>query len=139
MIIRSLVMGITLALFSGVFAPLAATQFGDYKAKGFLSDYSRLGEAGTGVAKDEPGSTPFLGEATIEMEALDSTTNEQVGAFIEERVGKKYHWTKGLKTATKDYLKAYSTWAYTRQAMDHWAQMVRERLDAHNATSPVTK
>ena len=98
-----------------------------------------LGEAGAGVAQDEPGSTPFLGEATIEIEALDSMNNEQIGAFIEERVGKKYHWTKGVTTAAKDYLKAYSTWAYTRQAMDNWAQMIKERLDAHNATEPVNR
>jgi hypothetical protein len=87
------------------------------------------GEAGAGVAEGEAGSTPFVGEATVEMEALDSSSSEQIGAYIEHRLGKKYHWTKGVDTAVKDYLKAYSTWAYTKQAMDVWAQLVRQRMD----------
>ena len=88
-----------------------------------------LGEAGAGAAKGETGSTPFVGEATVEMEALDSLTNEQVGAYIEHRVGQKYQWTKGVERGVKDYLRAYSTWAYTKQAMDDWAQLVRQRMD----------
>ncbi len=89
-----------------------------------------IGEGGAGVAQGEAGSTPFVGEATVEMEALDSVTSQQAAAYIETHIGKKYHWNKGVGTATKDYLKAYSTWAYTKQAMDHWAQLIRERLDA---------
>ncbi len=34
-----------------------------------------LAEAGSGVATDEAGSTPFVGEVTIELEALDSQSN----------------------------------------------------------------
>ena len=95
-----------------------------------------VGDAGAGVAQGKAGSTPFLGEATVELEALDSRTNQQVAAYIEERFGKKYHWTRGVETGVKDYLKAYSTWAYTKQAMDHWAQMIRERLDAWHGNIP---
>lgn len=95
-----------------------------------------VGEAGAGAVTREPGSTPFVGEATVEMEALDSTTQQQVAAYVETRTGKKYHWTKGVGTAVKDYMKAYSTWAYTRQAMDHWAQQIRARLDAAKAGAP---
>lgn len=94
-----------------------------------------LGEAGAGVAQDKAGSTPFIGEATVEMEVLDSQTIEQVGAYIETHIGKKYHWTKGVGTAVKDYTKAFSTWAYVKQAMDRWAQFIRQRLDkAHGKT-----
>ena len=97
-----------------------------------------LGEAGAGVAEGEAGSTPFVGSATVEMEALDSESTEQVGAYIETRVGKKYHWTKGVDTAVKDYMKAYSTWAYTKQSMDAWARLVRQRLDeAHGRVADV--
>ena len=88
-----------------------------------------MGEAGAGVAGGEAGSTPFVGEATVEMEALDSLSSEQIGAYIEHRVGKKYHRTKGVETGVKDYLKSYSTWAYTKQAMDAWAQLIRQRMD----------
>ena len=34
-----------------------------------------------------------------------------------------------METSVKGYLKAYSSWAYTKQAMDVWAQLVRQRLD----------
>ena len=92
-----------------------------------------LGEAGAGVAEGEAGSTPFLGEATIEFEALDSESSRQVGAYIETRVGKKYLWTKGVSTGISSYAKAYSTWAYTKEAFDYWATLLRQRLDAARA------
>lgn len=35
-----------------------------------------------------------------------------------------------------DYLKAHSISAYTRQAMDHWADFIRQRMDmAHSVVS----
>jgi hypothetical protein len=95
-----------------------------------------VGEAGAGVAEGNTGSTPFVGEVTVEAEALDSQTNEQIGAYIETRIGKKYHVkldegvNNAVKTGVGDYLKAYSTWSYTKQAMDHWASKLRSRLDA---------
>lgn len=92
-----------------------------------------LGEAGAGAAEGEAGSTPFVGEATIELEAMDSQSNQQVAAYIETRIGKKYYWTKGVATGVSQYSKAYSTWAYTKEAMDYWAKLVRERLDAARA------
>ena len=98
-----------------------------------------LGEAGAGAAQGKAGSTPFVGEVTVEVEGLDSLTHEQEAAYIETRIGKKYHWTKGPVTAAEDYLKAYSTWAYTRQAMDYWAQQVRERLDKSHGIVPKKK
>lgn len=95
-----------------------------------------VGDAGAGAAQGNVGGTPFIGEVTVEAEALDSSTSEQVGAYIETRIGKKYHvkLDKGVSdavtTGVGDYLKAYSTWAYTKQAMDHWAAKLRSRLDA---------
>jgi hypothetical protein len=95
-----------------------------------------VADAGSGVVQDNPGSTAFVGEATVEMEALDSRSSEQVGAYIETHIGKKYHIAldEGVGTAVQkgvgDYVKAYSTWAYTKQAMDRWAGLIRERLDA---------
>jgi hypothetical protein len=98
--------------------------------------FAWVADAGAGVAQDRPGSTPFVGEATVEMEALDSQSSEQIAAYVETRVGKKYHidLDKGVRDAVEtgvgDYMKAYSTWAYAKQAMDHWARLIRERLDA---------
>lgn len=88
-----------------------------------------LGEAGAGAAEGEAGSTPFVGEASIELEALDSQTNKQIAAYIETKVAKKYNWTEGVEQGTKDYMRAYSTWAYTKAAMDSWAELMRKRLD----------
>jgi hypothetical protein len=90
-------------------------------------------EASTGVAQDEPGSTPFVGEASIEFEALDSENSQQVAAYIETKPAKKYTWTKGVREGAKDYMRAYSTWAYTKEAMEHWAQLLRKRLDESRA------
>ncbi len=95
-----------------------------------------LGEVGAGVAEGEAGSTPFVGEASVEMEAVDSVSNEQVGAYIERHFGRKYHRTRGVGTAVTDYLKAYSTWACTEQAMDAWAQLVRQRMDEAHGKAP---
>ncbi len=98
-----------------------------------------VAEAGTGVAKGDTGSTPFVGEVTIELEALDSQSNRQVAAYIERRIGLKYHWNKGVGTAMSDYLKAYSTWDYTKQAMDHWAQAIRRHMDKTHGVPPPAK
>jgi hypothetical protein len=88
------------------------------------------GEAGAGAAEGEAGSTPFVGEATIELEAMDSQSSKQLAAYIETRVGKKYVWNKGVAEGVGQYTKAYSTWAYTKKSMDYWAKLMRERLDA---------
>ena len=94
-----------------------------------------LADAGSGVAKGEAGSTVFTGQATIEVEALDSDSSEQLVAFIETESGKKYNWTHGVTKGVKSYLSAYSKWNYTKQAMDDWAHLLRVRLDeAHGIT-----
>lgn len=95
-----------------------------------------VGEAGAGAAKGETGSTPFVGEATVELEGLDSETHKQVVAFIDTHPAKKFDvdLTGGVGNAVEKgasgYLNAYSTWAYTKAAMDQWAELIRQRLDA---------
>lgn len=92
--------------------------------------FAWVADAGTGVAKGETGSTVFTGEATVEVEALDSVSSQQLVAHIETETGKKYDWAKGVKKGVTGYVNAYSKWNYTKQAMDDWAQMLRTRLDA---------
>ncbi len=92
------------------------------------------GEASAGAVSSEAGATPFTGEATVEFEALDSTTNKQVAAYIETRIGKKYVWDKGITKGVTHYLDAYSTWDYTKEAMDHWAKQLRKRVDELHAS-----
>lgn len=95
-----------------------------------------LGDAGTGVAKGDAGSTLFTGQATIEMEVLDSVSSQQLGAYIETETGKKYDWTHGVSTGVKNYLNAYSKWEYTKQSMDDWAKFLRTRLDEAHGKTP---
>ena len=98
--------------------------------------FAWIGDAGSGVAKGEVGSTMFTGEATIEMEVLDSVSSKQLAAHIETETGKKYNYTEGVAKGVKSYLGAYSKWKYTKQAMDDWALLLRQRLDtAHGITN----
>ena len=95
-----------------------------------------VGEAGAGAAEGKTGSTPFVGEASVELEGLDSETHKQIVAFLDTQLAKKFDvdLTEGVGKAVEKgasgYFNAYSTWAYTKAAMDHWAQLIRQRLDA---------
>jgi hypothetical protein len=102
--------------------------------------FTWLADAGSGVAKGDAGSTLFTGAATVEVEALDSESSQQLVAFIETESGKKYNWTHGVGKGVKGYLNAYSKWDYTKQAMDDWAHLLRVRLDAaHGVETPKQK
>ena len=102
--------------------------------------FAWVADAGSGVAKGDAGSTVFTGEATVEVEALDSESSEQLVAFIETEAGKKYNWTHGVTKGVTGYMSAYSKWNYTKQAMDDWAHLLRVRLDAaHGITTPKAK
>ena len=92
---------------------------------------------------DGTGSTPYLGDAAIEAEFRDSRSNELLAAYVDRRVGKKYDgdMNEGVSAAVSQgvdsYTKAYSTWGYTQQAFDYWAQKLRRRLDeAHRVKAP---
>ena len=89
-----------------------------------------LADAGTGVAEGETGSTAFVGKASVEMEALDSLTNKQIAAYVATEIPTKYNWVNGIKEGVTDYVHAYTTWSYTKEAMDIWAKYIRDRLDA---------
>lgn len=106
---------------------------GDYRTKGFLSDYSHFPkeprEDGAGAATKLVGATPFTGEATIELEAIDSVSGQQLAAYIDAEIGKKYAWDEGISKGVSSYMKAYSKWDYTKKAMDEWAQRIRGHLD----------
>ncbi len=88
-----------------------------------------LGDASTGVAKGDAGGTAFTGQATVELEVLDSVSSKQLGAHIETETGQKYNYAHGIAEGVKGYIHAYSKWAYTKKAMDDWAQLLRKRLD----------
>lgn len=89
-----------------------------------------LADAGTGVAQGETGSTAFVGKASVEMEALDSVTSKPLAAYIATEIPSKYNWVNGIQKGVTDYVHAYTTWSYTKEAMDIWAKYIRDRMDA---------
>lgn len=108
----------------------------------FVVPFLWIGEASAGVAQGDIGSTPFAGQATVEMEMVDSQTNNQMAAYIERRFGKKYNWESGIVTGLSSYMKAFFTWAYTEEAFDNWANLVRAELHTgklYSATNTQTQ
>jgi hypothetical protein len=89
-----------------------------------------VADLAAGTATGNVGHPPYLGEAAIEAEFLDSVTNEQVAAYVEQRLGKKFDTQgEGARGAVSNYSKAYSQWGYVKQAFDFWAHKLRVRLD----------
>lgn len=108
--------------------------------------YATIADLASGlVTKGGAGSSPYIGDAAIEAEFLDSVTNEQLGAYVERRIGKKYNidMSDGAGSAVakgfSSYGKAYTTWGYAKDAFDYWARKLRKRLDeAHGKGKPNT-
>lgn len=88
-----------------------------------------VADAGTGVATGDAGATVFTGQATLELEVLDSVSSKQLGARIETKTGQKYNYAHGIANGVKGYINSYSKWAYTEKAIDDWAQLLRKRID----------
>ncbi|MHC4060577.1 MAG: DUF3313 domain-containing protein [Planctomycetota bacterium] len=59
-----------------------------------------------------------IGGASMEVEAVDSVTGEQIGAVVESKEGSRIPFT-GL-----------SDWGGAKGAMDEWAERLVKRLDA---------
>jgi len=95
------------------------------------------------ASKGGAGSNFYVGSTVIEAEFIDSRTGEQLVAYVEKYIPKKYDvdLNRGVVGATKhgfkQYFKAYSTWDYTKEAFDFWLMKLRQRLDeAHGKTPP---
>lgn len=98
--------------------------------------YATVADVASGAAAGGPvGSAPYLGRTGIAAQFIDSQTNRVIAEYADTQVGRKYvvDTSKGVSSAVStgvsDYMKAYSTWAYARQAFDGWAQQFRTRLD----------
>ena len=98
--------------------------------------------AATLDSKGGAGSSFYLGNTVIEAELMNSQTNEQLCAFVERYYPKKYdiNLSNGVESAVTtgfgQYFKAYSTWDYTKEALNHWALMVRAGLDRAHGKTP---
>lgn len=84
---------------------------------------------------------PYIGETSIEAEFLDSMTNEQLGAYIERRIGKKYDIAleeglgKAIQKGYDSYFRSFTKWGYAKQAFDYWAMKLRKKLDETHGRS----
>jgi hypothetical protein len=92
--------------------------------------FGGVAEAGVGALSGKAGGSPFIGHASVEIEALDSESHQQVAAYIETRAAKKFDvdLSDGVGSAVgkgvSGYAGSFSTWAYTKKAMDHWADLI---------------
>ncbi len=84
-------------------------------------------------ANSETSGSSYVGGAGIEMEALDSMTNERLAAYVETKSGDKYtfDFDKDVVDAAEEslvsYGKAYTSWGYVKQAFDYWAKKIHDR------------
>lgn len=74
------------------------------------------------LSKVVTGRHLFVGEAAIEVELLDSQTNERLFAYIDRRIGNKI-----------DPIQGVTKWGHIKAAFDYWAQKLRKRLDEAHA------
>ena len=95
-----------------------------------------VADAAGGAATGDAGGSVFTGQATLELEVLDSDSSKQLAAYIDTKTGQKYNYAHGVATGVKGYINSYSKWAYTQKDMDDWAHMLRVRLDEVHGKAP---
>jgi hypothetical protein len=77
-----------------------------------------IGLAISSLKRVVTGTHTFVGQASAEMEVLDSQTNELLAAAIDTKAGKKYQVVEGMQK-----------WGHAKDAFTFWAKRLRSRLD----------
>ena len=113
---------------------------------GTLIPFGFVAEAGSGVATGRPaGSTPYLGETSMEMQFLDGASGKVVAECRDTQVGRKYaaEVNSGAdgaaSTCANGYLNSFQAWSYAKNAFDKWALLVAQRLGQLRGTAPASK
>jgi hypothetical protein len=108
----------------------------EYSVVALVVPYATVADIASGAAAGGPvGSTAYLGRTGIAGSLADSRTNRVVAEYADNEVGRKYvvdtsrGLSKAVTTGVGDYVAAYSTWAYAKQAFDGWAADFRKWLD----------
>lgn len=108
----------------------------EYSVVTLVVPYATVADMASGAATGGPvGSAPYLGRTGIAAEFIDSKANRIVAEYADTDVGRKYvvdtskGVTAAVTTGMTDYLDAYQSWAYAKQAFDQWAALFRQRLD----------
>ena len=109
----------------------------EYSVATLIIPYATVLDLASGAASGESlGQAPYLGRTGIAGELVDSQTGQVVAAYADGEVGTKYviDTKDGIGDAVSkgfgNYLKAYSTWDYAKQAFASWAQGLRNWLNS---------
>lgn len=110
---------------------------------GTLTPYAFIAEAASGPASGRPaGSTPYLGESSVEVQFLDGESRQIVAEFTGTKIGKKYDvdTSKGTVNAAKKYMGSYTdsftAWNYAKQGFDEWAALFISRFNELRNVKP---
>ncbi|MTW21728.1 DUF3313 domain-containing protein [Allochromatium palmeri] len=129
------VLGLRIALTNLV--PTSVTR----SVTGTLIPYGFVLEAGSGLATGRPaGSTPYLGETSIEMQLVDSVKGTILAECRDTQIGRKYAAemdagaTGAAQTWASGYVNSFQSWAYAKNAFDKWSALTAERLAALRGT-----
>ncbi|MEZ5584494.1 MAG: DUF3313 domain-containing protein [Candidatus Competibacteraceae bacterium] len=104
-------------------------------ATGTLIPYAFVAEAGSGVATGRPaGSTPYMGEAGMEMQLRDGASAAILAECRDTQIGRKYAFeddegvTKAAQTWASGYLNSFQAWSYAKNAFDKWSLIIAQRF-----------
>jgi hypothetical protein len=108
----------------------------EYSVAALVIPYATVVDLASGAAAGGPvGSTAYLGRTGIAGSLIEAQSNRVVAEYADNEAGRKYvvDTSRGLTDAVTDgvdnYIKAYSTWAYAKQAFDGWAADLRQWVD----------
>jgi hypothetical protein len=110
---------------------------------GTLTPYGFVAEAGSGVATGRPvGSTPYLGEAGMEVQFRDGASGTVIAECRDTEIGRKFATdvnagTVGAaQTWASGYLNSFEQWTYAKDAFDKWSALLAKRLAALRRVPP---
>jgi hypothetical protein len=83
-----------------------------------ISTVIPIGLAASGLAALATGEWGFTGRAGLEVDILDSMSNERLAAAVDRRTG-------GKISGKAD---KFSSWRTVKNSLDYWANKMRERL-----------
>jgi hypothetical protein len=89
-----------------------------------ISTIMPIGLALSTLKRASFGSDSAVGFAQAELEVLDSRSSTRLAAAVDKRYG-----TKALRSK-------FGSWNHAKEAMDHWAELVAERLVEWGAGHP---
>ncbi|MEE4376826.1 MAG: DUF3313 domain-containing protein [Candidatus Competibacteraceae bacterium] len=115
-------------------------------ATGTLIPYAFVAEAGSGVATGRPvGSTPYMGEAGMEMQLRDGESAMILAECRDTQIGRKYALdddgsvTDAAQTWASGYLNSFQAWSYARNAFDKWSLIIAQRFAELRGVEPLPK